>query len=211
MSLSVLMKTAATFLSLALLCTCSFAAPNICRSYADDLDAMLHADRAIREGISYDALPVGKVKESELPTVFQQMAIVDRVNTRRLKQFVHACGWPRKSIHGERATGAAWLLAQHSEPDAQRGFLPFLMTAVNAGEASPSDLAYLTDRIAAHDGRPQLYGTQMNQKNPCEFEFEPLDDRVKVNERRKSIGMPSLEEYELMFREYLSTRGCSAK
>lgn len=111
----------------------------------------------------------------------------------------------------ERATGAAWLLAQHSEPEAQRGFLTFLEIAVKAGEASPSDLAYLTDRIASRDGRPQLYGTQLIQKTPCEFEFEPLDDRVKVNARRKAIRMPSLDDYEKMFREYLSTKDCPAK
>lgn len=205
------MKIAAVFTSLAFLCNYSFAGPSLCKSYADELVVMLQVDQAVRERISYDKLPAGKVKESELPIVFQQMAVVDRVNTRRLKEFVHSCGWPRKSVHGERATGAAWLLAQHSEPEAQRGFLTFLKIAVKAGEASPSDLAYLTDRIASRDGRPQLYGTQLIQKTPCEFEFEPLDDRVKVNARRKAIGMPSLDDYEKIFREYLATNGCSAK
>ena len=98
---------------------------------------MLQVDQAVRERISYDKFPAGKVKESELPIVFQQMAVVDRVNTRRLKEFVHCCGWPRKNVHGERATGDAWLLAQHSEPEVQRGFLTFLKIAVKAGEASP--------------------------------------------------------------------------
>ena len=82
---------------------------------------------------------------------------------------------------------------------------------MRAGEASPSDLAYLADRVAVHEGRLQLYGTQMNQKSPCEFEFSPLDERKRVNERRKAAGMPSLEEYERMFKDYLSTHGCPAK
>lgn len=205
------MKTLYAPLCLAALCTSSVAASGICTTYAADLDVMVQVDQALRERISYDSVPVGKVKEAQLPTVFQQLAIVDRVNTARLKNLVQACGWPRKSIHGERATGAAWLLAQHAGPQTQRWFLPLLEAAVRAGEASPSDLAYLADRVAVHEGRLQLYGTQMNQKSPCEFEFSPLDERKRVNERRKAAGMPSLEEYERMFKDYLSTHGCPAK
>ncbi len=172
---------------------------------------MLQIDQALRDRISYDLVPGGVVKESALPRIFQQMIIVDRVNTGRLHELIQSCGWPKKSIQGEQAVGAAWLLAQHANKEAQRGFLPFLDAAVKAGEASPSDLAYLTDSIAISDGRPQLYGTQLRQLSPCEFEFEPFDDRTKVNERRKSAGMPSLEEYKQMSHEHFSKHGCPAR
>lgn len=172
---------------------------------------MVRVDQALREHASYDSIPLGKVKESQVPKIFQQMAIVDRVNTVRLEKLVQACGWPRNSVHGQQATGDAWMLVQHAEPEAQRRLLPLVEAAVKAGEASPSHLAYLSDRVATHEGRPQLYGTQFDQKSRCEFELKPLDDRTKVNERRKLAGMPSLEEYERMFREYLSTRGCPSK
>ena len=205
------MKFLITFASLAVLCTCSLAKPSICASYASDLNVMVQVDQALRERISWDSMPVGKVKESELPKIFQQMAIVDRVNTVRLDKLVQACGWPRNSVHGPQATGDAWMLVQHAEPQARRRLLPLVEAAVKAGEASPTHLAYLADRVATHEGRPQLYGTQLDQKGPCAFEFSPLDDRTKVNERRKLAGMPSLEEYERMFREYLSTRGCPSK
>lgn len=205
------MRTFITFASLAVLCTYSVAKPSICTSYASDLNAMVQVDQALREHISYDSMPLGKVKESQLPKIFQQVAIVDRVNTARLVKLVRACGWPRNSVHGQQATGDAWMLVQHAEPEAQRRLLPLVEAAVKAGEAAPSHLAYLADRVATHEGRPQLYGTQFDQKSRCEFEFKPLDDRTKVNERRKLAGMPSLEEYERMFREYLSTRGCPSK
>jgi len=172
---------------------------------------MVQVDQALREHTSYDAIPLGTVKESELPKVFQQMLTVDRVNTVRLEKLVRACGWPKNSVHGQQASGDAWMLVQHAEHEAQTRLLPLVEAAVKAGEASPSHLAYLADRVAKHEGRPQLYGTQLDQKGPCEFEFSPLDDRTKVNERRKLAGMPSLEEYERMFREYLSTRGCPSK
>lgn len=205
------MRTVTALFCLAVLTGQSLAEPSICTSYAADLNTMVQVDQAVRERISNDTLPVGKVKKSALPRIFQQMDIVDRANTVRLKKLVRACGWPRRSVHGERAPGDAWMLAQHSEPAAQREFLALLEAAVKAGEASPSDLAYLADRVSILQGHPQLYGTQLDQKSPCEFEFSPLDDRSRVNERRKSVGMPSLEEYERVFREYLSTHGCPPK
>ena len=82
---------------------------------------------------------------------------------------------------------------------------------MNAGEVSGSNLAYLADRVALKEGSPQLYGTQFSQKAPCEFELHRIDDRRMVNERRKKAGMPSLEEYESQFREFLSARGCPAR
>lgn len=57
-------------------------------------------------------------------------------------------------------------------------------------------------------GRPQPYGTQMKMDGSCAFELQPLDDRRKVNERRKAAGMPSLEEYEVMFKSYVESQGC---
>jgi hypothetical protein len=205
------LKTLTAFVGLAIFGTASLAGPNICATYAADLNVMVQIDQAARERISYDSFPIGEVKESNLPKSFQHMIIVDRVNTLRFKRLIRSCGWPRKSVHGEQAVNHAWLLAQHAEPKAQQEFLPLLENAVKAGEASPSELAFLSDRIAVHRGRPQLYGTQFNQMSPCEFEFYPLDDRSKVNERRKAAGMLPLEEYERTFREHISKRGCGAK
>lgn len=178
--------------------------------YKSILQFMVQADQAVRERLSYDSMPSATaMKESDLPKEFQRMMIVDRANTRKLLAWVHKCGWPKKGIHGEAATGAAWMLAQHAEPAAQKALLPRLEKAVRTGDASASDFAYLTDRLAAEDGRLQLYGTQMVQKGQCEFEFEKFDSRREVNERRKAIGMPSLEEYERQFKQYLTGHGCA--
>ena len=60
------------------------------------------------------------------------------------------------------AADAAWLMAQHAihDPEFQRECLGLLEAAVWQGEASPRNLAYLTDRVLVHEGRPQRYGTQ---------------------------------------------------
>ena len=171
---------------------------------------MLQVDQAIRSHIDYSDLPDTKLKESEQPKLFQDIAVVDRANEARLKKMLDSCGWPKVSVYGKAASGAAWLLLQHATPPTQERYLPLLGAAVEQHEAPLSDFAYLSDRVAVHQGRPQLYGTQMKQGGACSFELQPIDDRKRVNERRKLADMPSLEDYEAMFRSFTESHGCPA-
>jgi hypothetical protein len=44
----------------------------------------------------------------------------------------------------------------------------------------------------------------MELKEPCRFEFLPLDDRAQVEARRKALGWPTLDAYQqVMHREML--------
>ena len=45
--------------------------------------------------------------------------------------------------------------------------------AVAAGDASPGDLAYLTDRVLVAQGEPQVYGTQWGTNAAGEWEPAP--------------------------------------
>jgi len=119
---------------------------------------------------------------------------IDDANLKQFKEIIAACGWPRTQTDSH----SAWLLAQHadSDPAFQRLAKALLETSVKAGIAAPRDLAYLADRIAAHEGRPQEYGTQFMVSDRCRLVLEPVDDRALVNRRRLAVGLQSLEEYE---------------
>ncbi len=69
-----------------------------------------------------------------------------------------------------------------------------LEVAVIENEADPKSLAYLTDRVAVFEGNPQLYGTQFDWDENGELSPNFFDDLIKVNQRRKSIGLNALEE-----------------
>ena len=79
------------------------------------------------------------------------MAAADGENLPWLRQVITDVGWPGKSLVGEDGAHAAWLLAQHadSDPAFQRRCLDLLTGAVERGEATIVQQAYLTDRVSA--------------------------------------------------------------
>ncbi len=99
-------------------------------------------------------------------------------------------------LAGEDGAHAAWLLAQHadSDPAFQRRCLDLLTAAVERGEATIVQQAYLTDRVLLHEGKPQEYGTQAIARDG-RFEPRKLRDPDHVDQRRASVGLGSLARY----------------
>jgi hypothetical protein len=130
------------------------------------------------------------------PPDFEEWAAVDSDNRSWLARVVDEQGWPLRSEVGEDGARAAWLLAQHADQDPafQRQCLDLLTSAVQAGEASPHHLAYLTDRVLLAEGLPQDYGTQITAR-PEGWVPHPLRDPDTVDQRRAAVGLPSLATY----------------
>lgn len=172
---------------------------------------MTTADQALRKRVSELMLEPAQDRESIRKTSGQIM-LVDRINTAKLVSLVKECGWPRPKTHGEKAAENAWLVAQHADLDlpAQRVFLTHLKQAVDAGDSPAYTYAFLVDRIALNEGKPQQYGTQAEQKAACDMVIIALDDRAKADERRQKIGWPVLKDYVLQLTEHLKESGCAA-
>lgn len=121
---------------------------------------------------------------------------VDDDNTSWLKDVVDAVGWPGCSLVGDEGTHSAWMLAQHADRDRafQRRCLELLKRAVAEGEASPRDLAYLTDRVLLAYGEPQIYGTQLTARDG-QLVPRRLRDPGAVDERRATLGLETLNAY----------------
>lgn len=133
----------------------------------------------------------------------EEMEQLHNKNAGILNDFMNEIGYPTLEKVGEEANEAAWLVIQHSigKPELMKNALQFLESAANENKSNPKHLAYLTDRIAGFEGRLQLYGTQFDWDENDELTPNPYDDLSKVNERRKSIGLNSLEEQILIMRE----------
>jgi hypothetical protein len=119
----------------------------------------------------------------------------DSQNLIWLKEVVTKHGWPSKSLVGGQGAKDAWLLVQHADTDRdfQQKCLDQMKT-LSKDEVDPRDTAYLTDRVLVGTGKRQLYGTQVIIIDG-KFIPNPIENPDQVDERRKAIGMESLQEY----------------
>ena len=120
----------------------------------------------------------------------------DTSRTERLAEIIDEHGWPGHDLVGEDGASAAWVIAQHSDLDVvfQREALDLMRDAVEQGDADPTELAYLEDRVALADGDPQRYGTQIGCADG-RAEPAPLAEPDRVDELRAEVGMEPLEDY----------------
>jgi hypothetical protein len=158
----------------------------------DELLTMLEQDQAVRTGIA----PPGDTRTEE--ELFDDAGEVDWANKTRLTEILDEHGWPGWSLVGKDGSTAAWAIVQHADldlPFQERG-LELLQAAVDAGDASKGDLAYLTDRVLVAKGLPQVYGTQWSPNEAGEWlPRTPIEDEANVDARRADAGLGTIAEY----------------
>lgn len=133
----------------------------------------------------------------------QEMEAVHDSNAKELNQIMDIIGFPTSDKVGEEASKAAWLIIQHSigQPDFMKKCAALMEKEVENGKADQINFAYLIDRIAVFEGKPQLYGTQFEWDENGEMSIVQVDDYGAVNKRRKAIGLNTLEEQIKVIRE----------
>jgi hypothetical protein len=145
---------------------------------AEEIKAMAVADQHMRSSGTWDA---------EL----------DRRHTDRLKILLAEIKWLDRSVVGEEAVHALWLLVQHADHDLvfQESMLKKLSDAVHRGEADARDEAFLIDRVRVNTGRSQVYGTQFYIDPQGVFGPRPIEDVEHLDERRQMAGLEPFDEY----------------
>lgn len=125
-----------------------------------------------------------------------RMEEVHRRNARELESVIDGYGWPGKSLVGDDGAEAAWLILQHAvgNPPLQRRCLTLLREAAARGDVKPAHVAYLEDRICFFERRPQRYGTQLDWDERGEMSPWLLEDPLRVDEYRLSVGLGPLAE-----------------
>lgn len=117
-----------------------------------------------------------------------------------LKRLLEHHGWFTVSTFGKQADVHAWLLTQHADSDIafQKRVLTMLESLVERGDTDPQNYAYLYDRIAMHEDRPQRFGTQGDCVGP-HWRPLPLEDETRVDELRAGVGLPPLSQYAKLY------------
>ena len=124
-----------------------------------------------------------------------RMEEVHKRNAARLRELINTHGWPGEHLAGKEGAEAAWFITQHAvgEPDFQRAALLQLRSCIAEHHAPPWHAAYLEDRIALQEGRPQRYGTQwMDDSRDGRIRPWKLAEEGKVNEFRAEVGLAPL-------------------
>lgn len=134
------------------------------------------------------------------PPINTERAIeVRNRNVSRLKEIIKQYGWPGVALVGTDGAMAVWLIVQHADHDVdfQDLCLALLKEAVARGDASAQNMAYLEDRVRANRGQHQVYGTQLNDDpfKPDVLAPKPIENPAEVEQRRRSVGLESLDSY----------------
>ncbi|MFL6658270.1 MAG: DUF6624 domain-containing protein [Massilia sp.] len=200
-------KSACLLLGGFALCLPMLAQAASCQDIDQRLNALASADQQVRqdgENVERDA----GATAAEKAAMRQRWREVDLQNLKQLKAIIADCGWPGS----KKGSHSAWLLAQHADSDLafQHLALSLLAASVTRGVADPKDLAYLADRIASNEHRPQEYGTQFMQTDRCHLELLPVDKVELVTRRRLAIGLSSLDAYQREMRERFVATDCQA-
>jgi hypothetical protein len=173
------------------------------KSIAEKIIDLKNADLALRNKL---------VQSGQLSEGYnEEMKELHNRNAKVLSDIIDTIGYPTIDKVGKEANEAAWLVIQHSigQPEFMKKSAELLKSAVNENKADPKSLAYLTDRIAVLEGKPQLYGTQFDWDKHGNLSPNLFDDLNKVNERRKSIGLNTIEEQTEIMREQVKSENQS--
>jgi len=134
----------------------------------------------------------GKTETEKFKELTKTLIASDRANTARMREIVVAHGWPTYELVGKGASNSAWLLVQHADrnPLFQAKCLPLLKEAVDAGQANPTNYAYLYDRVQISVGEMQHYATQSTSNNGItEGYFQTIWQEHNVQNRREEMGI----------------------
>ena len=128
--------------------------------------------------------------------LWAKQEILDSINIVKVTSIIDKYGWLGINEVGENGNSALFLVLQHSDLNTQLEYLPVLEKATEKGKATKSELAYFKDRVLLRQGKKQVYGTQYEwDDEKKEYYLASVIEPEKLNERRESVGILSIEEY----------------
>lgn len=159
---------------------------------AQELLAMEESDQRLEH------LVVNHDPQISEPGFFERKDQAQAKNAQRCKEIFNQIGYPTKSLVGQDASQAFWLLVQHADADPafQEQVAIAMKPAVIQGEAPAGNLAMLTDRVRINTDRPQIYGSQVlyDMQNARAYP-KPIQNPQSVDQRRSEVGLIPLWQY----------------
>lgn len=112
---------------------------------------------------------------------------------------VENCGMPTLNNVTEHQMMGLWLVFQHTHHNIRKKYFPLFVKSAEKGDLEMSQIALMEDRILMKEGKPQKYGSQVQQGCTTDWELYNLANPETVDKRRLKMGMIPLKEYLLDF------------
>ena len=167
-----------------------------------EIDATLckigKADQAAR--MAWVNFSMGTMSQEQAVEYALQMERTDSTNLVTVKRILDTYGWP--SGLSEDANNAIFLVIDHSDLETMNKYLGIFQDAASRGILPMQDLVTLEDRILMDSGWSQFYGTQSRQiskDGKTQTYIWPVCNPDKLNQRRASVGLSTIEEYLELF------------
>ncbi len=115
----------------------------------------------------------------------------DHRNQELVISIIEKCGMPTLNEVTQEQMNAIWLGLQHNAENKYRiKYFPLIEKAVKNGDLSKEQYALMKDRILMHEGKPQIFGSQI--KNGKLYDLESPET---VDKRRQEMGLEPIEDY----------------
>lgn len=140
-----------------------------------------------------------KIRDTALyRTILDNWRKSDSLNLAKAKNIFKQYGFPGYNLVGKNASNNFWIIVQHADNDVafQEEYLRSMQKEISANNANISNYAFLVDRVKCNKKEKQVYGTQLwLNKNKTSFAMPDVIEPEKLNDRRKSVGLNSIDEY----------------
>lgn len=153
------------------------------------LKAIQEVDQASRAMFIKQAAENNPQKTKELAL---KMKATDKENQQYVGELLDNCGWPKGLSAANNHT--IFLVIDHAEAPYMTKYFPLLKQQADLGSVAKSDLATLEDRMLLRSGFMQVYGTQTFKIGNV-VHIWPIDNVETIEERRKAMGLNSMNEY----------------
>lgn len=178
---------------------CSFSQTRLeCDSLTKLLEKVYIDDQKYRLDEWNSTIQKHGPNSKEFIDLIKKMNSQDSINISIVSNIIDKYGWLSKEQISEEANGTLFLVIQHAPLQSQLKYLPVLKEAVDAKKAKSADYAMLVDRTNMYQGKFQIYGSQFNYDSKGNIHVYPIFNEPYVNKRRKSVGLPPMEEYVKM-------------
>lgn len=147
---------------------------------------------------AHNSIPHDSIAEAE---ALKEMQRVDKINQEQICKILDSRGLVGKDKVGN-AVGVFWTIIQHSDLATQKKYLPLFQEGAQKGDIAKEGIAMMEDRINMFEGKPQRYGSQIEEDEHGNPRLYKLLDESKVDEWRSEMGMEPLKDYLRKMRIY---------